>query len=74
MTYEFVPKKFPSLTVYFNFTPGQMKTFYDPGFEEDIEFIMIECNGYEIDNALESHLIEYFGNAWGKEIIDGKHI
>ena len=74
MTYEFVPKKFPSLTVYFNFTPGQMKTFYDPGFEEDIEFIMIECNHYPIDDELESHLIEYFGNAWIKELIDGKYI
>lgn len=74
MTYEFVPKKFPSLKVYFKFTPGQMQTFYDPGFDEDIEFIMIECNGYEIDDALEEHLIEYFGDVWEKEIIDGKYI
>lgn len=64
----FTPKRFPSLTVYFDYEPGQTQTFDDPGFAEEIEFTEIEVEGVRLDSELEEHLIEEFADDWQMEL------
>jgi hypothetical protein len=64
----FTPKKFPSLTVYYDYEPGQNQTWDDPGCPEEFEFIEIECNGERLDLALEEHLIDTFSEDWEIEL------
>jgi hypothetical protein len=64
----FTPKRFPSLTVYFGFEPGQRQTFHDPGFPDEYEFTEIEVEGVRLDEELETHLIETFAEDWEIEL------
>jgi hypothetical protein len=64
----FTPKRFPSLTVYFEFEPGQRQTFHDPGFPDEYEFTEIEVEGVRLDEELETHLIETFAEDWEIEL------
>lgn len=64
----FTPKRFPSLTVYFDYEPGQKETFYDPGYPEEITFTEIEVEGNRLDEELESYLIEEFASDWEIEL------
>ena len=64
----FIPKRFPSLTVYFWAEEGQKQTFNDPGFDDEIEFTKIEVEGFPLDAELESYLIETFAEDWEQEL------
>ncbi len=63
----FIPKRFPSLMVYF-WADGQKQTFHDPGFDDEIEFTKIEVDGVPLDDELESYLIETFAEDWAEEL------
>ena len=64
----FVPKRFPSLTVYFWAENGQTQTSNDPGFDDEIEFTKIAVFGIRLDSKLESYLIETFAEDWEQEL------
>ena len=71
---HFTPKKFPSLTVYFEYTPEEKQTWDHPGYVEEFEFTEIEVGGTRIDEELESHLIETLAEEWEKELLNGRYI
>ena len=69
---DFRPKNFPEIEIDYNYIPGQKQTFEDPGFEPEIEFEEIKIAGQPVGDELYHHFVSTFGNAWEREILNGR--
>ena len=71
---DFTPKEFPTLTVEFEFTPGEPQTYWEPGVPAEIDFTAIYINGEKLEDALFDFLLDSFGEDWEEDLLDGKYI
>ena len=74
MKTEFTPNEFQTLTVEFEFTPEEPRTYSNPGIPAEIEFVAIYMNGEKLEDSLADFLIESFGDDWERDLFDGKYI
>lgn len=64
----FTPYIFPEMTVYFEYTPEERRTMWDPGCPEEFDFTEIEINDKVVGQDLTDHLIETFEGDWKDEL------
>lgn len=66
---EYTPKNAPTLTLVFEFIPGQPWTFDQPCYSDDIEITDILENGKPVSSIIYDALIDQHEDRWVDEIL-----
>lgn len=69
--YEYTPFYSPKITVEYDITDeGQRETKDSPEYPLEIEITAVKIHNQEIDEYLQSHILETHEKQWIREIID----
>lgn len=69
--YEYIPFYSPDITVeYVIVDSGQTETFHQPGFPPEVEITAVKIHEQDIDEYLQTHLLDTHEQQWEQEIVD----
>ena len=69
MMNQHTPENAPTLTLFFEFTPGQPLTRHQPGYSDDVEITDIKENGKPVSSVIYDALMEQHADKWCDEIL-----